>query len=167
MCFIHQQWPEIWISFHCWPCQRWNTDFLILIMNSAVIALLDVIWVHGDFCPLGAQLAPQSWNMVISHSYCVKLVFLSVCLTNTWFSQRRGHWDTKKRWALVCNSENILLHDLHKVEDNLFTDWEQIKQDNTGENLRVTGLIMSKFDQIYIRLPLHTSLHYSSFCDIA
>lgn len=105
---------------------------------------------HGDFTLL---LCKACFSERVSDKHMV-------------FSEERS-LRHKKRWALVCNSENILLHDLHKVEDNLFTDWEQIKQDNTGENLRVTGLIMSKFDQIYIRLPLHTSLHYSSFCDIA
>ena len=105
------------ISSHCWPRQRWNTDFLRALMNSGVIALPDVVREHRDFCPLGAQLPPQYWNMVISHSCCVKLVFLCVCLCvcvcvcdkHMFFFCKERSLKTQKRWALVRDSGNILL----------------------------------------------------------
>lgn len=92
-CVHHQRSAVLHLSFLSWG------GTLISWWIQGSFALPDVIWVHQDFFPLGEKLHPhfpgpppplQSWNMVISHSCCVKLVFLCGCDKHMVFCKERS-----------------------------------------------------------------------------
>lgn len=95
-CVHHQRSAVLHLGFLSWG------GTLISWWIQGSFALPDVIWVHRDFFPLGVELHPhpsgppptpaplQSWNMVISHSCCVKLVFLCGCDKHMVFCEERS-----------------------------------------------------------------------------